>query len=250
MMRFSVVMPIHNEADFLPFSLPSVYALMPSEIILIFDNCTDNSVTVVERIMRKYDPLCHITVCIDVVPKELEHKTRLSYLMRLGMERAFYYVVLVTAGDIILDPRISKWITQITQFPFMSFEYVDYPVNWRTLVKQGLRFLPLWADNRLSGIYAVDRRVRNECEDPEMLKSIELGEDTLLQQCIRTKYPTTFFNAKNIHLRPREDSALHYNRGLCYWKITRRGFLKTVLSAVVSGRFNLIKGYIHARFGE
>jgi glycosyltransferase involved in cell wall biosynthesis len=248
--NFSVVMPIHNEASLLPLSLPTAYKLMPSQVILIFDNCIDDSEKVAEKIISKYDPLCRITTCMREIPKEIEHKERLSYLMRLGMESAFCDVVLVTAADIMLDPEISKLMSQIRQFPFMSFEYVDFPVNWRTLIKTGLRFVPLWKADRLSGIYAVNLKIRAECEDPENVKSVKLGEDTFMQQCIRTKYPTKFCHTHNIHLRPKENPGRHYRRGMSYWETAKRGFFKTVLSAVISGRFGLVKGYIHARFRE
>lgn len=247
--KFSVVMPVHNEAEMLPYSLPSVYKIAPSEVILIFDNCSDESEEIAEKIIEKYDPQWRITHCIYDVPKEIEHKFRLSYLMRRGMESSDCDVVLVTAADTILDPEIGKYMNQITRFPFMSFERVDFPVNWRTAIKRGLGFLPLWNDDRLSGNYAVNLKVRDECEDHEKVKSIEQGEDTLMQQCIREKYPTKFFHSRSIHLRPKEDSARHYRRGLYYWKTAKRGFFKTVLSAVISCRFNLIRGYVHARFG-
>jgi glycosyltransferase involved in cell wall biosynthesis len=246
---FSVVMPVHNEADMLPLSLPSVYKLMPSEVILIFDNCSDDSEEVAKKIIKKYDPQNQITRRINNIPKKIEHKYRVAYLKRLGMDSAHYDVVLIADADIILDSEIRKLIPQITRFPFMSFEHVDFPVNWRTRIKSILRFVPLWTDDKLSGVYAVDLKVRAECEDPEKVKVIEQGEDTLMQQSIRTKYPTKFFHVNNIHLRPKEDPARHYRRGLYYWKTAKRGFGKTVLSAVISCRFNLIKGYVHARFG-
>ena len=249
-MNYSVVMPIHNEATMLPLSLPSVYNLRPSEVILIFDNCVDESEQVAKKIIKKHDPQNRITTCINDVTKEVEHKFRIAYLKRLGMDTAACDVVLSTDADIVLDPKINQHIEQIKQFPFMSFEHFDFPVNWRTLIKRALRFIPLWTADKLSGIYAVDLKVRAECEDLEKVKSIEQGEDTLMQQCIRTKYPTKFFHVKNIHLRPKEDSARHYRRGKYYWKTAKRGFLKTIASAVISGRFNLIRGYIHARFGE
>jgi len=249
-MNFSVVMPIKNDADLLAFSLPTVYRLMPSEVILLFDNCSDDSEQVAKRIVKKYDPLGRITVCINDVPETVEHKERLSYLMRLGMDSAAHGVVLVTAADIMLDPKIRNYMGEITQFPFLSFEHFDFPVNWRNLVKSGLRFFPLWQDDRLSGIYAIDLKVRAECEDPEKIKSIELGEDTLMQQFVQSKYPTKFFYAHNIHLRPKEDADRQYRRGLAYWRTARRSFLKTLVSGVISGRLNLIKGYIHARIED
>ena len=101
----------------------------------------------------------------------------------------------------------------------------------------------------LTCLYAVDLNIRNECEDSELIKSIFLGEDTFLQQSIKTKYPTKHCDINSFHLRPKENSELHYRRGLYYWKTAKRSFFKTVLSAIISGRLNLIKGYIHARFG-
>lgn len=165
------------------------------------------------------------------------------------MDSASYGVVLVTAADIILDSKIRKHMGEITRFPFMSFEYFDFPINWRTLIKSCLRFVPLWKEERLSGIYAVDLVARAECEDPKKVRVIDLAEDTLMQQCISSKYPIKFISTHNTHLRPKEDEDTHYRRGLAYWKTAKRGFFKTVLSGIVSGRPNLIKGYIHARIG-
>jgi glycosyltransferase involved in cell wall biosynthesis len=248
-MKFSVVMPIHNESDLLSLSLPSVYKLKPSEVILIFDNCSDDSEEIAKKIASKYDPLNDITVCIKDVPKDIEYKERLSYLMRRGMDSASCGVVLVTAADIILDSNIRKHMGEITRFPFMSFEYFDFPINWRTLIKSCLRFVPLWKEERLSGIYAVDLAARAECEDSKKVRVIDLGEDTLMQQCISSKYPIKFISSRNTHLRPKEDADIHYRRGLAYWKTAKRGFFKTVLSGIISGRPSLIRGYIHARMG-
>ena len=134
-MNFSVVMPIHNEAELLPLSLPTVYELMPSEVILIFDNCIDQSEEVAKKIIKKHDPQRHITTCINDIPKDIEHKFRIAYLKRLGMDSADYDIILSTDADIMLDPQIRNLIKQIPQFPFMSFEHFDFPVNWRTLIK-------------------------------------------------------------------------------------------------------------------
>jgi glycosyltransferase involved in cell wall biosynthesis len=247
--NFSVVMPIHNEAKFLPFSLPSVYNICPSEVILLFDRCSDDSEAIAAEIISRFDPLYSKTICINDLPENTRHNFRVAFLKRLGMDLASCDVVLTVDADLILDPNIKLLIEDIIDYPFISFEHVDYPVNWRNLIKSGLRFFPLWKDDKLTGIYAVDLNVRAECEDPEKVRSIELGEDTLMQQSIKEKYPVKFFHTNTVHLRPKEDSARHYRRGRYYWKTAKRGFFKTVLSAIISGRYNLIKGYVHARFG-
>ncbi|MFC1486249.1 glycosyltransferase family 2 protein [Thermoproteota archaeon] len=248
MEAFTVVMPVHNEEKYLPLSLPSVYNIRPSEIILIFDNCTDHSIEVAKRIMQKYDPTQLITKCVNDLPKTTEYTFRVAYVKRLGMSLASYNTALIVDADTILNPRIRDCLSQIERFPFISFGRIDYPINWRNQIKHVLGFIPLWKNERLTGLYAVDINKRNECEDSELIKSISLGEDTFLQQSIRKKYSTKHYDINSFHLRPREDSKLHYRRGLYYWKTARRGFFKTILSAIISGRLNLIKGYIHARF--
>lgn len=54
MEAFTVVMPVHNEEKFLPLSLPSIYNLKPSEVILIFDRCTDKSLEVAKKLSTKH----------------------------------------------------------------------------------------------------------------------------------------------------------------------------------------------------
>ena len=51
-MKFSVIVPIHNEEEFLPYSLPSVYALNPEEVLLLFDRCSDKSANVASKISK------------------------------------------------------------------------------------------------------------------------------------------------------------------------------------------------------
>ena len=51
--NFSVITPIHNEAEYLPYSLPTIYRLNPDEVILIFDRCTDESRKVSEEIAEE-----------------------------------------------------------------------------------------------------------------------------------------------------------------------------------------------------
>jgi glycosyltransferase involved in cell wall biosynthesis len=248
-LKFTVIMPIHNEEKYLPFSLPSVYKIMPAEVILIFDNCTDNSKEVAKRIVQKYDSNQLITKYVDNLPQVTEYAFKVAYVKRLGMSLASYNTVLVVDADTVLNPEIREYLSQIKHFPFISFGRIDYPINWRNQIKNILDFIPLWKNERLTGLYAVDLKIKNECEDSELIKSISIGEDTFLQQSIRTKYPIKHYDIKSFHLRPKENSELHYTRGLYYWKTAKRGFLKTVLSAIISGRLNLIKGYIHARYG-
>jgi len=50
---FSVVLAIHNGEKYLPYSLPSIDNMLPEEVILVFDRCTDKSLEVATEIVDK-----------------------------------------------------------------------------------------------------------------------------------------------------------------------------------------------------
>jgi glycosyltransferase involved in cell wall biosynthesis len=249
-MDFSVVIPVHNESKFLPYSLPSVYNLNPSEVILIFDRCTDSSIEVASKIVKHYDPTLKITKFIYNIPDEENNFTfRVAFIKYYAISIVSYDTVLMSDADIILNPEIKNQIKQIEKFPFLCFAYFDFPVNWRNVLSKLINKIPLWQDEKLTGIYAFSVKVQKECEDIEDLKQITLGEDTHLQNSIKKKYPVKHFTSTSIHLRPRENSILYYQKGIHYWTITQRSLIKTTFQAIIFFRLNLLKGYIHARYG-
>lgn len=111
------------------------------------------------------------------------------YVKRLGMNLAAYTIILVVDADTILNPGIRECLTQIERFPFISFGRIDYPINWRNQIKQILGFIPLWKNKRLTGLYAVDLKKRNECEDSELIKSISLVKIRFCNKALKRNIP-------------------------------------------------------------
>jgi len=248
--EFSVVMPVHNEARFLPYSLPSVYQLKPSEVIVLLDNCSNGS----EKIVKEYSAKFGMTSKTRVInpPMSDGWRMRFAFLRFLGCSLAGCPVVLVTGADVVLDSLIRRYLDILGEkVKFVSFGYVDYPFNWRNRLRRLLTvFLPReFGENWLTGIQAFFVKEAFEVEDLEELKQIESAEDTLLHCAFQQKYRTEYLRTDTIHLRPREGSRRHYLRGKLYWNVAHRGWLVTLVNGVLFLRLNLIRGYIHARFG-
>lgn len=246
-------MPIHNEERLLPFSLPSVYELNPDEVVLLFDWCSDRSLDVALNIASRFG-MRERTVCCDVDSRKSSYRWSHSFGRCYGSEVAKYNVVLFTAADMILDKKIGAYVELIGKdnVALISFVHKNYPVDWRLLVKRLLvktKTRGLGKDRWLGAIMLFDKRCAFECESKESLNKVVNAQDTHLQMAVATKYKTLCFNSDTVHLRPME-SKRHYLRGRLYWVDLKRSFLVTLLSSVMVLRLNLLKGYIHARFGE
>ena len=240
-------MPVHNEEKFLPFSLLSIYNLKPSEVILIFDRCTDKSLEVAKEVSSKHH--FHENTKFVEVTENSDWKFRFSFLRCLGIDMASNDIILITGADLILDSRIANQLSRIKQFPFISFSHIDIPVNFTNIIQRLLSHLPIFKRDKLGGIYIVNRKVMYECEDREKLKQLDAAQDTFLHCSIQKRYPTDYVLTHSIHLRPKNSAKRHYLQGRLYWKSGHRGLLKTALGAIVTYRFSLLKGYIHERFG-
>ena len=107
---FSVVMPIHNESHFLKFSLPTVFELNPTEVILLFDNCTDNSYEVAVKIAKKTNFFEKTIFKIVSRDEGTDFSFRPTFLRRMGYLMAKYKKILKTDADLVLDSKIKKYI--------------------------------------------------------------------------------------------------------------------------------------------
>jgi len=238
MTKFSVLLPCHNEEKYLSYSLPSIFALGPNEVLLLLDRCSDNSAKVAQELAFKHrmsDKLKLIEV-----NEASDFRLRFAYLRTLGCSLCTHDIVLVTAADLILDSQISQFVDLIGKYGLITFEHVEYPVNWRHLVKRLLaRFLPFgW----IGGVRLFDRRLL-KFEDEKELKGLESGEDSFLANSLRKHVKTLYVMSDTVHLRPREDRESHLLRGRLYARF-RRGFWLAVACGLVTFRLGLIRGYI------
>lgn len=244
--------PIHNEQNYLPLSLPSIFGLNPNEVILFFDRCTDNSYEVAKKITKDFNYLSK-TRFIMIHDAVDGFTMRFAYMRWSACLYSRTDLMFVTAADLILDSSIPHFFNYLKgDVKMLNFSYVDFPINPRNQLKRLMtKVFPMIGGERwLSGVHLFQKSVMFECEDLEELKKLSGAQDTHLHKAIITKYHTKYFNTDTKHLRPKESAQRHYFRGRLYWRSAKRGFFITLLSALSMFRLNLIKGYIHERFGK
>ncbi len=261
---FSVVMPLHNEVELLKLSLPSIYRLNPTETILLFDRCTDDSYNVAVDIAKRMG-FFEKTVFRQVSGDEgAQFSFRPTFLRLLGYSMATCKKVLKTDADLVLDPKISGYIPKLGEdnIGIITFEYLDYPISYRHMLKRFLEKInaPLPQKERWLGgniLFFVNDwkhafHVRQTDENTKIdLANVKRGEDTLFHKLLlsQSERKSVIVLTKTLHLRPVESPKRHYVRGQISWNVAKRPFVLIVTQAIVFNRFNMIKGYLDAKNG-
>ncbi|MCW4016839.1 MAG: glycosyltransferase family 2 protein [Candidatus Bathyarchaeota archaeon] len=261
---FSVVMPIHNESELLKLSLPSVYRLDPAETILLFDNCTDESYNVAVNIAKK-TKFFEKTIFKEVSGEEgAQFSFRPTFLRRMGYSMAKCNKILKTDADLVLDPKIKKYIPLLgrNNVGIITFEYLDYPISYRHMIKRFLEKIkaPLPQNESWLGgnilFFLEDWKMafskRQEDENKKVdLTNIKRGEDTLFHKLLISEQhrKSVIVLTNTLHLRPVESPKRHYVRGQISWNVAKRSFPLILAQAIIFNRFNMIKGYLDAKKG-
>jgi glycosyltransferase involved in cell wall biosynthesis len=244
---FSVITPIHNEAEYLLYSLPTIYRLDPDEVILIFDRCTDNSRKVAKEISRELG-FAHITRFIELNGPSPAWAFRKAFLRRYGYRLARNDVILNVDADLYLDPSIKNHIQSVglDGVGIVSFGYLDMPYSFRSFIKRIITYLVPFKG--FSGLFAFSKRAWLNTESEESARRIILSEDSHLCINIMKNYRRKFFNTKTFHLRPNENTRRHYMRGIAYWTTIREpSTLRMLLHSIIMVRPAVISGYLYAK---
>jgi len=244
---FSVITPIHNEAEYLPYSLPSIYHLDPDEVILIFDRCTDDSKKVSEEIAREMG-FAHRTEFINMNDPSPGWTFRKAFIRRYGYKLARNDVILNVDADMYLDSSIKEHIESVGKntIGIVSFGYLDRPYSIRSFIKRIIT--SLFPFKGFSGLFAFSKRAWLNTESEESAKKIILSEDSHLCINIMRNYERRFFNTRTLHLRPNENTRRHFMRGIAYWTTVReRSTLRMFLHSILMIRPAVLSGYLYAK---
>jgi glycosyltransferase involved in cell wall biosynthesis len=239
---FTVVMPIHNEEELLPYSLSSVYSIKPREVLVALDRCTDKSAEILGRYAENYPGTDTHLIEFN---EPCDYRFRPAYLRRSLYELSSNDVILNTSADLVLDPTILRSM-DLGKNGLISFGYYDYPFNYQGFAK---RVISVFAHG-FAGLLALSRRAWRETEDLEDLKLQPRAEDTHLILAISRKYPTRYINTKTLHLRGNEAKLDHYRRGEAQWMVQRKSVFMAFAHSLVMLRPSSFTGYIRARGGS
>jgi glycosyltransferase involved in cell wall biosynthesis len=246
-LKFSVVMPIHNEEHNLLFSLSSLFRLDPDEVVFVMDNCIDRSRQLIEAYAKEIDYKGNLKFLeVRDIPKDWNY--RVAYLFRLGYRASRNDVILTTAADIVLDQKIRNYIDKFgkNNVKIVSFGLKPYPLD-RVYFARKIISLIL-PRSTFSGVFLFSRDAWLENEKEEDAKKVFRAQDTLMFRSIRRKYPARHYWTKSLHLRSRTgESNYYYTRGLVSYQVTKRSSLFVFISSIVYLHPKMFVGYQHAK---
>jgi len=210
-------------------TLPSIKAIKPSEVVCVFDRCSDGS----QRLCKAY--LGKVMTPL-IVRKRLDGN-HLASLYLMGISQANHEIVLLTQADVTLDPRISHLIHEAKNH-VCSFRNLPY-LGWNTLVTFMLSLMPKF---RFSGVLAFPRHWTPLLIDVES----DLEWDTQIARKVRElNLPYKYFKTVCWKLRPYVRSRL-WVIGETRRKLGRKP-LGTLLYSIVRLQPEVFTAYLRAR---
>jgi len=229
----TIIMAIHNEQDFLPFSLKPLLDHPDIPVIFVLDRCTDKSQTIIEKFVELREN------CIMIVKQDVKTTNPVWEAYLFGAKLVQSGVVLFLGADVILDPNIFR---HIGRSDFMKFRYVNYPSHFG------------YALEKSTEKFRSARHYLLECIDVKKLDEInwEVSEDygiTALEQIEQART----FNEKNfllidnvecLHLRQRTYVQRQFLSGYIHFK--QNDFLRMLLDAIIYRKPHMVRGYFYA----
>jgi hypothetical protein len=238
---FSVVIPIKDETDLLPYSLPSAYMLEPDEVILTMEP-NEDTIKTAKKISAKFK---HIETKILVLNEETPSwRDRHAYARRKGFMKCRNDTIVTVDIDKVVDPKVKEHLHLIgkNNVGLISFIELPFPFDLRRYVAAFIQ--KIGYRDSFTGLYAFSKKAWIKTEDKSKAKRITTSEDTQLHEGIKTKYKTIFVsNTKNILIRPKESKRYQILMGV---ERRRHGdsFLKLLVSSILFLRPLNIVGFL------
>jgi glycosyltransferase involved in cell wall biosynthesis len=201
-MRISGVMAVHNEAEYLMYSLPALRLIPFDELIFVLDRCTDNSEKIVRRLAPSHS---------KIVFKQEQHwvRTRAGETFQIGFDKARNDLVFALGADLILTPHVLTVTEDLMKDPTVGsvfFGFTQRPIRGgvrRRIHEEYINFLKRYLLDRVSpyrmefttGVYCFRKSLAK-------LRDIPAEYDDLHNQLRAKGYKAVYVpDAGIIHLR-------------------------------------------------
>jgi len=230
----SCVIPVHNEAKYLPYSLSALKTLPFDEFIFVLDKCTDNSEAQIRAVGDSR----------FVIYKKTVHRWHdsCSEAKQQGSTVAKGEAIMMTDADVILDAQsIEEAVRLLEQSPTLEliiFIYRFYTLfsvreriwdEWLNLFVRITRALKLQPVRY--GIYMI-RKAKARFVDT-------VGQYDYFQRNLNCQAIST----KTLHLRPKRDKTSQIRRGYSRAKMPQYNLFKMILAAFLQLQPYVLLGY-------
>jgi len=247
-MKISVVMPVHNEEAYLPYSLPSLKRIEHyfCEVIFVLDNCTDKSKTIIQKHFPE-----------ATIYEKQEHKWNFyaAEAFQYGFDRASGDIIWALAADLIFDPVIPNIIKNVfadEKIGTVCFRYLNYDLfnHWNmvkgsydNVYKTIMQYFRREA--RHTGVYAFRRQMMLEIGG---LADIVSEYDEFCRRVTKNGWKLVYVPSTHLlHLRPGLTAKKQYMQGVARFYLPSYNLSKTLLHSFVHLKPYLITGYLHAK---
>jgi len=276
---FSIVVPVKDEVDLIPRTLPSYYAVNPSEVII----CTDKPVPRnVRQVIRKVAVACDaldITRIVEV-ERDPDWKFHQAHVRRTGFKKAKHDRILTVDIDLVINRNVLKALRLLgkNDIGLVSCGKFYYPKSLPDLWRIGtLTFLrkivhrildPFMEITLFTGLYALWRPYWLDSEPEEKIKRHmnpkqfyrgeyvgevpadmnPTGEDTHLRDCMSEKHHCIYLrDIGAIILRDVYENVpyVEYMKGQ-YFRRRGRSLLVAIGRAFLRGEPHYLRGFLRA----
>lgn len=245
MVNFSVIVPVHNEAEMLTYTLPSLCKLEPKEAIFVLDRCTDSTEKVIEEFWKThvYDEL---KLVLLKVHEKSKWRIHLNFLYDLGIRRARSKVILLSQADHLLDYQRIKDNANYALRGMVTFGVSEHPhiLPWNHFVTNTLHILSNISNIPSFGEVIGISKERYLCRP--LASEDSFSFDTQLRIILEEKkYPYRFVRTKSLSLRPWVRRKL-WGLGVDKCKAKKR-LWKVLLFSLLRLMPEVFAGYLHAK---
>lgn len=230
----SLLIPIHNEAAYLPYSLEPLKRCKVDEIIFLLDRCTDRSFDYVNYFFRKS------TKNIIVIQKEhadWKHGTAEAFetLCKAAHGDIFY----TSAADFVTDPAIFR---EPHNYDLQSYRYNTEGNPYQNMLTK-LPFTYRCGFGKWSGHFSMKRHVWEKLH----FNDLAANDLDLFQRAHAAGFSHRFFSGfKTVHLR----SGAAVEKQIEQVQHRKQSLMKTVGHAALTGKFHLLRECLRERIND
>ena len=243
-MKISVVTPVHNEEQYLRYSLPALKRLAVDEYVFVLDRCTDGSFNLIIRAMKR---------ATIILKKRQCWRNGCAEAFQMGFDEAKGDVILASGADLIIDPKIPRLIRSLfrdSRLGTVCFRYLNYDLFslkgrihgfyenlYKTVIQQFRR------EARHTGFYAFRKEMMREIGG---LHDVPSEYDEFCRRVKNSRWRLIYVPyTRTLHLRPGLSKEKQYTQGMARVHLPQYNLAKTVFHAFVHLKPYMLVGYLH-----
>jgi len=261
---FSIVVPVKDEVDLIPTTLPSYYAVNPSEVIICTDKPTPRKV---RRVVQKVAVACDaldITRIVEV-ERDPEYKYHQAWVRRTGFRKAKYDRILTVDADLVINKKVLKAVELVgkdniglvscsKKYPYKGIQKI-----WRMITQ---KIVNLVYPIRFTGLYAIWRPYWLDSEDegikrlrsPKKImdgsfEEVVFGEDVYLHNCLIKKHKGVYLRdvgAVCLTADAKDKPYVQFQSGR-YFASRNYNIFQILAKSILYLRFNVMLGWLYEK---